>query len=315
MRTQDLSMPTIPTLMHDLARAVGASCLLWATLLGAAQARPESAPNAPNAPRFEVLGNGVVQDNLTGLQWTQCTAGQDGSACTNGSPASMTWAQALTYAKQFNALGYFDWRLPSIVELQSLMDVGKYSPTIDTAYFPTPSQSVAWTSTTSNGDANAAWVLNFLYGNTGTSAKTDGRHVRLVRGGKHLSRFVAGSDAQPEAFGFTPQTNVPLSVVRWDGPIFVHGLSAGAVTGIGVKGAASSRYAVGDPSAPNYTRTPGSVVNGDGVYVRHISAATPGTTTRTTLIIGGVSATFTTTTAGFNPNLFKDGLEDPIPEF
>ena len=46
-----------------------------------------------------------------------------------------------------------------------------------------------------------------------------------------------------------------------------------------------------------FTDAPGLVANGAKVRVKHTSAGAPGTSRRTTLTIGGVSATFSSTTA------------------
>lgn len=59
-------------------------------------------------------GDGTITDNATGLMWDK-----------SGSSEGMNWKDALAYVQQLNAnsyLGYDDWRLPNIKELQSLTD-------------------------------------------------------------------------------------------------------------------------------------------------------------------------------------------------
>jgi hypothetical protein len=59
-------------------------------------------------------GDGTVSDLATGLMWQQ-----------NDSGSAMTWQEALALAETRNAeayLGYSDWRLPNLKELQSIVD-------------------------------------------------------------------------------------------------------------------------------------------------------------------------------------------------
>jgi hypothetical protein len=59
-------------------------------------------------------GNGTINDQATGLMWTQSDSG-----------VGMDWEQALAWAQTKNGeklLGYSDWRLPNTKELQTLVD-------------------------------------------------------------------------------------------------------------------------------------------------------------------------------------------------
>lgn len=62
-------------------------------------------------------GNGTITDNATELMWDAV-----------GSTDGMNWETALAYAQAMNAqnyLGYSDWRLPDVKELQSIVDYTK----------------------------------------------------------------------------------------------------------------------------------------------------------------------------------------------
>ena len=63
----------------------------------------------------------IVTDNETGLQW------QDDS---EAKTIRKTWEEAITHCEQL-ALDRGGWRLPSINELESLIDYGRYDPAID----------------------------------------------------------------------------------------------------------------------------------------------------------------------------------------
>jgi len=68
-----------------------------------------------NPHSYTDLGNGIVRDNVTELEWQQTTA-----------PGTYTWEQALDYVAGMNSgsgtYGFTDWRLPTIKELSTLVD-------------------------------------------------------------------------------------------------------------------------------------------------------------------------------------------------
>ena len=94
---------------------------------------------AVNPHSYTDLGNGVVKDNVTGLEWQQATA-----------PGTYTWQQAIDYCNNLSLGGKDDWRLPTIKELSTLVDssIPYPGPTINTSYFPDTVASYYWSSTT-----------------------------------------------------------------------------------------------------------------------------------------------------------------------
>ena len=144
---------------------------------------------------------------------------------------------------------------------------------------------------------------------TGTGTITDGQTIKvrvtassnfstttsatLTIGGVSATFSVttAARDTTPNAFSFTSETNVNLNQTRTSEAITVSGINSTA--SISVSGAASSEYRVNNGS---WTSAAGTVIHGDTVRVRHTSASTNSTVTSTTLTIGGVSGTFTSTT-------------------
>ena len=117
----------------------------------------------------------TVTDTSTGLMWQRV-----------GSPDIQTWEQALAYCEALDIGGYTDWRLPTIKELQSLVDYSRYSPALNTAYFPNTAASRYWSSTAYTPNTSYAWFVDFKYGdcdgNGGT--KYGSNYVRAVRGGQ-----------------------------------------------------------------------------------------------------------------------------------
>ncbi len=92
----------------------------------------------------------------------------------------------------------------------------------------------------------------------------------------------------PDAFTFTPQTNVALNTQIVSNTISVTGINAAPP--ITVSG---GEYSINGGA---YTTAPGSITNGQTVTVRLTSASTYSTIVSATLSIGGVSSTFNVTT-------------------
>lgn len=63
---------------------------------------------------FADNGDGTVSDSATGLMWAQYDSGE-----------GLNWGQALAYCEHLNLSNYSDWRLPTIKELNSIVDYSK----------------------------------------------------------------------------------------------------------------------------------------------------------------------------------------------
>ena len=139
------------------------------------------ASGCPSAGRFVDNGDGTVTDSCTGLMWQKNTADVDGNGTVTEGTDTTSWCNAIAYCEDLVFAGHDDWRLPNLRELQSLVDYGRFSPSIDPVF---GAFSSAYWSSTSDAEIPAdAWFVHFSVGIVdNVFDKADGRlHVRAVR--------------------------------------------------------------------------------------------------------------------------------------
>lgn len=128
-------------------------------------------------------GDGTVTDTHTQLMWMQCAEGQEGPQCV-GQVLLYTWDSAMGVPTKLNEragfAGYTDWRLPTAVELQSLVRSDS-NPTICNEAFPNAPVTLIWSSTLEGEDAREAWNVYFGTGSLGSNDRDNHYAVRLVR--------------------------------------------------------------------------------------------------------------------------------------
>ncbi len=160
--------------------------------------------------RYIDNGDGTVSDLNTALVWEQKTAGSGCPHCVND---GYTWSSSGTALDGTAFTGFLgtlndgastdggastpitgcfanhcDWRLPTIVELQGIVDTtqgfcnGGSGACIDPVFGATQA-SLYWSSTTLAGNPFHAWVVNFLGGGVNVDTKINNNYVRAVRGG------------------------------------------------------------------------------------------------------------------------------------
>ena len=130
--------------------------------------------------RFTNNGDGTITDNATNLMWVAnpTSAGVGGTYKWYDS-ALLTYP-AIAACEDLIYAGHADWRLPNVKELQSIVDYGRYSPSINTTYFTSQSTNY-WSGTTYAGSTDDAWDVNFLNGYVDDLSKTTALYVRPVR--------------------------------------------------------------------------------------------------------------------------------------
>jgi hypothetical protein len=119
---------------------------------------------------------GTAYDMRTKLTWQQGPA-----------PAMYTWndAEAFCSSTVSATFGGAGWRLPTVKELQSLIDYAQPSgATIDQVTFPATAAASFWSSTPVGGFSPSVWLVNFGNGFTFPGLglpSTDTFNVRCVR--------------------------------------------------------------------------------------------------------------------------------------
>jgi len=137
--------------------------------------------DANDAPRFEISEDGhVVLDRRTGLQWMRCSIGQNWSGTTCAGIANRyTWDQAANL--DVSHAGLDGWRLPTVDELQALVEHRMFNPAIDPQAFPNTPMSNFWSSSEAAYDILYAWTVNFANGFSNWRHKRQRFESRLVR--------------------------------------------------------------------------------------------------------------------------------------
>ncbi len=126
-----------------------------------------------NQGNFDVLtlsGDRVVTDSANGLMWQGCPLGQTGDRCLSGGAGMYEWQQAKDACDNLVYAGFDDWRLPDIAELNTVVDVNRYAPAIDSTAFLGPPLAVAfWSSTPKADSQDGFWLVNLSRGELGSA--------------------------------------------------------------------------------------------------------------------------------------------------
>lgn len=154
---------------------------------------------------------GCTYDNVTGLMWEvkvndathlrhmdwtytwydSNTSTNGGSVGVPGSGSCRTIGRCDTekFVVDVNAAGLCgrrDWRMPTLKELESIVDFSSYSQAIDSTWFPnTLASYYFWSASAAANNPSYAWPVNFRNGQVGAVIlKGNGSLVRLVRWGR-----------------------------------------------------------------------------------------------------------------------------------
>jgi hypothetical protein len=103
-------------------------------------------------PGRYVVKPGLVYDTKTKLTWQQDAA-----------PSSYTWSDAKAFCTGVTQNNLM-WRLPSLKELETLVDESRVNPAIDHTAFPNTQGKYFWTVSPVTNFTDNAWVVDFNRG-------------------------------------------------------------------------------------------------------------------------------------------------------
>lgn len=119
-----------------------------------------------------LMANSSKQDDKTGLIW------QDNQEITQN---SITYDEAKTYCQDLEVDGFTDWRLPTLREYYTIIDLGRNRPALKNG-FEIRDDGRYWTSTLFvKNPEKEAWYISMSYGEAEPYNKSRVYHVRCVR--------------------------------------------------------------------------------------------------------------------------------------
>jgi len=111
----------------------------------------------------------TVTDNITQLEWQR-----------SDDNITRIWAESLGYCSDLILDGHQDWRLPSVKELNSIVDYGSVTvPQINLIVFTSTNAARYWSA--SLGGSNSAWDVDFNGGRISRVPNFIFSYARCVR--------------------------------------------------------------------------------------------------------------------------------------
>ena len=163
--------------------------------------REDLAATAPQQ-RFETVADGI-RDRYTGLVWQRCAQGQSGAECENGTALVLNLDEAKAEASALRQRSGKAWRLPTIKELESIVELGCRAPSSNPELFPATPIHPFWSTTAAATAPAQHWFLNFFLGRSYFQPDTALAAVRLVRpleGRAEVRRATVSMKALQEKF-------------------------------------------------------------------------------------------------------------------
>jgi len=121
---------------------------------------------------YQDKNDGTVFDIQTKLTWQK-----------NMNSEKYSWKDGKEFCNQLKLAGETDWRLPTTIELLSLVDYGKpnYGLAIDAGAFPKTPSADFWSAVAHQSNSFDAWFVSFENGYSDTGKMVNPIYVRCVR--------------------------------------------------------------------------------------------------------------------------------------
>lgn len=125
--------------------------LAWALCVG------QRTASAAEPVFVKQAGGAEVRDSRSGLVWQRCSVGQTWHEprCT-GPARTVNHTEALAVAAS-----QAGWRLPSVDELKTLIDLALTQPAIDVQAFPDTPAFGYWSATPVQDEPDYVWMVHF----------------------------------------------------------------------------------------------------------------------------------------------------------
>ncbi len=185
------------------------------------------------------MGDGTVRDDVTCLLWQKVAP----------TTTAYTWSDAKLKCTQNPLLGGVGWRLPSRIELLSIVDYGRRDPSIVVSVFPSTLPNPPY------------WTWSRLQGRDDSFAISfhDGEVLLADRSTMYLARCVRGNGESQELSADAPADHYSIAVDtvadRYTGLTWQRGDSRGALSGL-VPFETAERYCAGLTVAGGGWRVP-----------------------------------------------------------
>jgi len=198
--------PSRPSDESDASEASAAlsSAFAWASW-------PMPSPLSASLPNPQSYGtdvDGVVRDNVTGLEWQRDL---DADA--------YNWNDAASYCASLE-LAQGGFRLPSRIELLSLIAFDRPTPTIDPGAFADAPPEKLWSASRFVGEMDRAWGVNFGFsdGYVFTDPSTTAHRVRCVRSASGPTGHFGTEDSTVRDTGTRPvwQQTAPSDLMAFE---------------------------------------------------------------------------------------------------
>ncbi len=130
-----------------------------------------------NSMSYTYNGDGTVTDNVTGLMWQQSyyeyVMSEDGAA---------------RYCTSLSLGGHSDWRLPTVLDLLTIVDYSGVSPATNATFFPyTETTEPYWAINVYESDESFSWAVGFDAGEASNHDSMVELYARCVRGSSQFA--------------------------------------------------------------------------------------------------------------------------------
>ena len=112
----------------------------------------------------------VILDKTTSLLWQDAPENKG---------LSVTYFEAMDYCSKLEVKQYKDFRLPTLYELQSIIDYKKYKPAVIEGFRHVDNETY-WSSTPFANDSSEVWTINFKKGERSVKGRHYSRNFRCV---------------------------------------------------------------------------------------------------------------------------------------